>query len=122
MLKIQKIDRIKGMFANGRVITDAGDYGGNYGRWRNIYYGFTIEGGGTFTDYEKELDIILNKNPNKNGKYEMFCMGLQSATIIELDLVDIQSASTLAVWITKVLKITKEYYENWYTKNTQNNI
>lgn len=119
MLKIQKIDRIKGMFANGRVITDAGDYSGNHGRYKDIYYGFTIEGGGTFMDYERELNIVLSKTPNKNGKYDIFNMGLQSVTVIELDLLDIQSASTLAVWISRVLVKTKEYYETWKATQSQ---
>jgi hypothetical protein len=113
MLKIKNIEKIVGMYANGREIVEAGDYGDNTLRkiW-HVYYFFKIQKQGDSGDYNKEHDIVLTKQRGPDGKYRMFNMGLQRATEIEVDMKNINQPQDFCIAIRNILIKTQTFYKN----------
>lgn len=109
MLEIKNITRIIGMSCNGRDVAYAGLYDDGI-KHREPHYVFRFNEIGDGKEYNSKKDIVLRRQPNDNGKYEMFCMGLQIATEIEIDYRVIKSPINLAERIRDVLITT----QNWY--------
>jgi hypothetical protein len=111
MLKIKNIQRIMGLYANGRQIIEAGDYRDVLRQNGKDYFVFKIEAIGDYTDYCKEHDIVLSKIPELNGKYRMFNMGLQLVTEIEVSMDEIRIPSELCIRIRNILVKTQTFYQ-----------
>ncbi len=109
MLKIKNINRIIGLYANGREIIYAGDYTDLLRKNGNEYFVFKIEGDGE--DYNKEHEIVLSKIPEVNGKYRMFNMGLQLVTEINVSIDEIRITSELCQCIRNILVKTQTFYQ-----------
>jgi hypothetical protein len=112
MLKIKNIGRIVGNFANGREIDEAGDYIDTLRPFGKEYFVFRISAQRDGVDYNRGHDIVLSKIPNVNGKYDMFNMGLQNVTEIEVTLDEIRIPTELSKCIRNVLVKTQTYYIN----------
>jgi hypothetical protein len=111
MLQIKNIGKIVGMYSNGREIIEAGDY-----RESNTdYFVFKIAKQYDGKDYNKEHDIVLRKEPETNGKYYMFRMGLQLVTNVVIDKDELTNPVDVCHWIRNVLVKTQTYYQ---TDNT----
>jgi len=109
MLEIKNITKMYGMSCNGRQVAYAGEF--KYAiKHREPHYVFRFNKIGNGVDYAREQDIVLKREKNENGKYEMFCMGLKVATEIELDMGDLIDPIILAEKIRDVLKTTQNYY------------
>ncbi len=111
MLKIKNINRIIGLYANGREIIYAGDYIDSLRKNGNEYFVFKISKQRDGQDYNKEHEIVLSKSKNENGKYRMFNMGLQLCTEIEIENENLISASELAIAIRRILVKTQTFYQ-----------
>jgi|688.fasta_scaffold773964_3 hypothetical protein len=112
MLKIKNINKIVGLHANGKMIIHADDYTDTLRKSGKDYFVFKIEGDdGVVRGYNKEHEIVLSKRPNVNGKYDMFNMGLQMTTEIEIDKDQIKSPNDLSHCIRNVLMRTQTYYQ-----------
>jgi hypothetical protein len=113
MLKIKNINKIVGLYANGKMIIHADDYTDALRKSGKDYFVFKIEGDdGVDGSYDREHEIVLSKIPNVNGKYDMFNMGLQLSTEIEIDKDQIKSPNDLSFCIRNVLVKTQTYYQN----------
>jgi len=111
MLKIENIEKILNMYANGRLIVETGDYRDSLRKLGYEYYFFKIENQGDCVDYNKEHDIVLTKQKGTDGKYRMFNMGLQRVTEIEVNYTDITSVQNLCHCIRNILVKTQTYYQ-----------
>ena len=111
MLKIKNIGRIVGNYANGREIDEAGDYIDSLRPFGKEYFVFRIAAQRDGDNYNRRHDIVLAKIPNINGKYDMFNMGLQNVTQIEVTLDEIRIPTELSICIRKVLVKTQTYYK-----------
>ncbi len=111
MLKIENIGKIVNMYANGRLIVEAGDYSDTLRKLGHVYYFFKIEKQGNGVDYNKEHDIVLTKEKGPNGKYRMFNMGLQRATEIDFDVKSFNLPTDFCIAIRNVLIKTQTYYQ-----------
>jgi hypothetical protein len=111
MLTIKNINRMLGMSCNGRQIAEAGDYKDSL-KHREPHYVFRFDPIGDGLEYNRKQDIVLRREKNQNGKYELFCMGLQISTEIELEKWQLANPIILAEQIRDVLKTT----QNWYKK------
>jgi len=109
MLQIKNITKMYGMSCNGRQVAYAGEFKDAI-KHREPHYVFRFNEIGNGVDYAREQDIVLKREKNENGKYELFCMGLQVATEIELDMGDLIDPIILAEKIRDVLKTTQNYY------------
>ncbi len=113
MLKIKNINKIVGLYANGKMIIHADDYTDALRKSGKDYFVFKIEGDdGVDGSYDREHEIVLSKIPNVNGKYDMFNMGLQNVTEIEVTLDEIRIPTELSKCIRNVLVKTQTYYIN----------
>lgn len=110
MLEIKNITRIYGMSCNGRQVAYAGARKDGLGINKVSYYVFHFRAIGDGKEYNREQDIMLAREKNKNGKYEMFCMGLQLATEIEISSSRLKSPVLLAEQIRDVLITTEKWY------------
>ena len=110
MLKIKNIGKIVGMYANGREIIEAGDYDAPSTKGSE-YFVFKIGKQSDGKDYNKEHDIVLRKQPEKNGKYYMFRMGLELVTGVAVDFNEIKNPADICHWIRNVLVKTQTYYQ-----------
>ena len=111
MLKIENINRIIGMHVNGRVIIGAGDYIDSLRKTGKDYFVFRIERQNGNSGYDREHEIVLSRRKNVNGRYDMFNMGLQITTNVEIDVNQIRKATDLAFSIRNVLVKTQTYYQ-----------
>ncbi len=109
MLKIKNINRIIGLYANGKKIIHAGDYSDTIRPTGKEYFVFKIEGDGE--DYNKEHEIVLSKIPEVNGTYRMFNMGLQLVTEINVSIDEIRITSELCQCIRNILVKTQTFYQ-----------
>jgi hypothetical protein len=109
MLKIKNIGKIVGMYSNGREIIEAGDYKVKDGM--PDYFVFKIAKQNDGKDYNKEHDIVLRKQPEANGKYYMFRMGLELVTGVVVDFDEIKTPIDICHWIRNVLVKTQTYYQ-----------
>ena len=113
-LTIKNIKNIIGRtLKSGRYICEAGEYGDEY------YYQFGIYKLGE--DPVGKQMVVLQRttgnkyNPNDyqaKGKYELFCMGLQSCTYRYVTKSEIQNPDTLIECIETVMERTEEFYKN----------
>ena len=110
MLKIKNIGKIVGMYANGREIIEAGDYDVP-SKNGSEYFVFKIGKQNDGEDYDKEHDIVLRKQPEANGKYYMFRMGLELVTGVVVDFNEIKNPADICHWIRNVLVKTQTYYQ-----------
>lgn len=111
MLKIKNIGKIVGMYANGREIIEAGDYNKIPRPDGSEYFVFKIGKQNDGEDYDKEHDIVLKKQPEANGKYYMFRMGLELVTGVVVDFDEIKNPADICHWIRNVLVKTQTYYQ-----------
>ena len=111
MLKIENVSRIVGMHVNGRVIIGAGDYIDSLRKTGKDYFVFRIERQNGYSGYDREHQIVLSRAKNVNGRYDMFNMGLQLSTQVEVDVDQIRKATDLASSIRNVLVKTQTYYQ-----------
>ena len=111
MLKIENIGKIVNMYANGRLIVEAGDYRDSLRKLGYEYYFFKIQKQGDGVDYNKEHDIVLTKHKGPDGKYRMFNMGLQRVTEIEVDMKSFNLPTDFCIAIRNVLVKTQTYYQ-----------
>jgi len=65
--------------------------------------------GSTYKQWEDEFEIHLYRRP-KNGKYELFWMGLHGVTCMELGWKDIQNFSTFISSLGMVVERGKRYW------------
>jgi hypothetical protein len=107
MLIIKNIDRAVGMECDGHVIESVGEvlvagrpsYAFRFAHmphYTNVSMGSCVE-------------IMLEKVPESNGKYQLFAMGWQRATYIHIDEHEIAQLHLLAFQIGCVLKKLKTY-------------
>jgi len=117
-LTIKNIKNIIGKtLKSGRYICDAGEYGDKiFGN--EHYYQFVIYKLGD--DPVGKQTVVLQRTtgnkyaPNDHnsiGKYELFCMGLQSCTYQYLTKQEIENPNTLIDYIEKVMHKTEEFYK-----------
>ena len=111
MLKIQNIERIVGMLANGRYIAAAGNYGDTGNISSKEKFVFVIQDQNDGKEYDKQHYIVLEKNIAQNGKYYMFNMGLERVTGIHVPKYHMRNPADFAVYIKKVLVKTEDYYQ-----------
>lgn len=110
MLKIKNIGKIVGMYSNGREIIEAGDYKASRPDGSE-YFVFKIGKQNDGEDYNKEQEIVLRKQPEANGKYYMFRMGLELVTGVVVDFDEIKNPADICYWIRNVLVKTQSYYQ-----------
>lgn len=117
MLTIQNIDKIVGKtLKTGRFICEAGDYNSSpFGT--EGYYKFNVAGpdpvGQQMIVLQRTTGNMYNPNDYKaKGKYELFCMGLQSITHRYLTKQEIENPNTLIGHIEMVMESTEEFYKN----------
>ena len=111
MLVIKNIEKIIGMYANGRYISEAGDYYDHLRKDGKEYFVFTIQHQKDASDYNSEHSVVLSKQKNENGNYRMFVMGLQNATEVEVSDDYIKAPMELVLAIRNVLVKTQTYYQ-----------
>jgi hypothetical protein len=124
-LTIKNIKNIIGRtLKSGRYICEAGEYGDTTFE-DGEYYQFVIYKLGD--DPVGKQTVVLQRTtgnkyaPNDHnsiGKYELFCMGLQSCTYRYLTKQEIQNPDTLIECIEMVMTRTEEFFKN---KNLLNN-
>ena len=119
LLEIKNIKNIIGKtLKSGRYVCEAGEYGDTtFGDEQ--YYQFGIYKLGD--DPVGKQTVVLSRitgnryNPsdhNAVGKYELFCMGLQSCTHRYLTKQEIENPNTLVGCIEMVMESTEEFYKN----------
>lgn len=110
MLKIKNIGRIVGMTADGRRIAEAGDYRDLFRTTGRELFVFKIDPCGDRKEYNREISIVLHKEPDINGKYYMFNMGLERVTGLYVTKDEISNPVHLSNKIREVLEKTKHFY------------
>ena len=118
-LTIKNIKNIIGRtLKSGRYICDAAEYGDRI-IGDDYYYQFGVYKLGD--DPIGKQMVVLERttgnkyNPNDHsakGKYQLFCMGLQSCTYRYLTKQEIQNPDTLIECIETVMARTEEFYKN----------
>ena len=111
MLVIKNIEKIIGMYANGRYISEAGDYYDHLRKDGKEYFVFTIQHQLDASEYNSEHSVVLSKQKNENGNYRMFVMGLQQTTEVEVRDDYIKTPMELVLAIRNVLVKTQTYYQ-----------
>jgi hypothetical protein len=107
MLVIKNIDRIIGMFCNGIDVMDAGQ---NASKTR---YTFKFDIPWVQSSLRGPIvEVVLERVPNSDGKYQLFAMGWQKVTFIYVDESDIRHAHCLAGRIKTVLKKLQHWIES----------
>jgi hypothetical protein len=124
-LTIKNIKNIIGRtLKSGRYICEAGEYMDHIFRGED-YYQFCIYKLGD--DPVGKQTVVLQRTTgnkyapndhNTKGKYELFCMGLQSCTYSYLTKQEIETPDTLIEYIETVMTRTEEFFKN---KNLLNN-
>jgi len=107
MLVIHNIDRVVGMACNGIGLTSARQ---NTAKTRYIF-GFNIPWVQT-TLRGSYVEVVLERVPNSDGKYQLFAMGWQKVTYIYVDKSDMQYAFHLASRIAIVLEKLQDWIES----------
>lgn len=118
-LTIKNIKNIIGRtLKSGRYICEAGEYMDHIFRGED-YYQFCIYKLGD--DPVGKQTVVLQRTtgntyaPNDSecmGKYELFCMGLQSCTYSYLTKQEIENPDTLIECIEMVMDKTEEFFKN----------
>ena len=114
MLTIRNIKQIELTFCHSRglrEVTESRDMLGKY------YYSFHFGPIGDGKEWNKEIEVRLSRNVDRDGGYRIFVMGLQAATENNILPSDIKNKDGLAREITNVL--TKAEYW-WKNSNLQN--
>jgi hypothetical protein len=119
MITIQNIKNIIGKtLKSGRYVCEAGVYAEHTFSGEQ-YYQFGIYKLGD--DPVGKQTVVLSRitgnryNPSDHtavGKYELFCMGLQSCTYRYLTKQEIENPNTLIGHIEMVMESTEEFYKN----------
>jgi hypothetical protein len=124
MLVIKNIDKIVGLIVGDtdRKIIEAGDYtDSHFYKTGNRLFKFVVSAGNpklnnnsTMTSYEDSQVIVLAKEPvDVDGRvYEMFVMGLRSATVIQIRKDSIENILYFMPHIENQMKMAKRYYDN----------
>jgi hypothetical protein len=126
MLVIKNIDKIVGLIVGdtNRKIIEAGDYtDGHFYRTGDKLYKFVVSEGNPvvnhrLSSYEDSQVIVLAKEPvDVDGRvYEMFVMGLRSATIVQIRKDSIENILYFMPRIENQMKRVKNYYDNLKTQ------
>lgn len=112
MLNIENVDKVIGTRPFGRYITRARQAGMIGSLNYNDHYEFIIDYQLDRKDYNQELRIFLDRNPDKSGLYPIFCMGLQSATVIKVHKRTLKSGYDFLSALENVLRKVQTYYQN----------
>jgi len=111
MLNIENIGSIVGMFTNGRQIIEAGEW--KHEKFdKQIYYVFKIAAEGNGVDYNRAHDIVLARKKGANGSYQMFNMGLEAKTTVDVYFESIKKMTDLNFFIGQCLHKTQTWYTN----------
>jgi len=128
MLDIKNIDKIVGLIVGdtNRKIIEAGNYtDGHFYRTGDKLYKFVVAAGNPklnnnsrMTSYEDSQVIVLAKEPvDVDGRvYEMFVMGLRSATVIQIRKDSIENILYFMPHIENQMKMVNRYYDNLKTQ------
>jgi hypothetical protein len=126
MLDIKNIDKIVGLMVGdtNRKIIEAGDYtDGHFYRTGDKLYKFVVSEGNPvvnhrLSSYEDSQVIVLAKEPvDVDGRvYEMFVMGLRSATVVQIRKDSIENILYFMPRIENQMKRVKNYYDNLKTQ------
>ena len=108
MLTIKNIDKVINMKCYGREIYHVTTTKNKIGEEAYVFEFDLIDSGDGGWNKPKEVHLIRNED---NGKYRLFCMGLQLATERKLILAEIQHFTSLLVEISEVLRKTKYWRE-----------
>jgi hypothetical protein len=126
MLVIKNIDKIVGLIVGdtNRKIIEAGDYtDSHFYKTGNRLFKFVVSEGNPvvnhrLSSYEDSQVIVLAKEPvDVDGNvYEMFVMGLRSATIVQIRKDSIENILYFMPRIENQMKRVKNYYDNLKTQ------
>jgi len=125
MLDIKNIHKIVGLIVGdtNRKIIEAGNYtDGHFYRTGDKLYKFVVAAtnptlkklGGSMTSYDDSQVVVLSKQPlDVDGNvYEMFVMGLRSATVVQIRKDSIENILYFMPHIENQMKMAKRYYDN----------
>jgi hypothetical protein len=126
MLDIKNIDKIVGLMVGdtNRKIIEAGDYtDGHFYRTGDKLYKFVVAAGNPMVNhrlstYEHSQVVVLSKQPLDvdANVYEMFVMGLRSATVVQIRKDSIENILYFMPRIENQMKRVKNYYDNLKTQ------